>query len=136
MREVLLAIGVTSDGRHLLRVPRQRVGRTALVCQPSDATLLEIRSHHRLPAVSSSTYHLDERRLRLYAVVGRLDAELPEAALRLGAYGHFLSLPFGVVFAGEPTGIRDLGTDGEFEQAYEFAGALGCPWPVDESGVV
>ena len=107
-REILLTIGLTSEGGYVLRVPPQRVSRCALAYRPADNVALEIHSHHLLPARFSATDDRDEQGLRLYGVVGRLDRDLPEVSLRVGAYGHFLTVPFGAIFAGEPIGIRDL----------------------------
>jgi hypothetical protein len=49
----------------------------------------------------------DEQRLCIYGVIGRLDAERPEVALRVGAYGYYLPLPWESVFAGEKSPYRD-----------------------------
>jgi PRTRC genetic system protein A len=133
-REVLLTVGVTSDGSYVLRVPTQLVGYGALAYRPSSDVVLDIHSHHRLPARFSVTDDRDEQGLRLYGVVGRLDGETPEVSLRVGAYGHFLAVPFGAIFAGEPTDNRDLAVAEGHESADELADGEGGPWsaaPID-----
>ncbi len=55
--------------------------------------MLEIHSHHRFPTHFSRTDDADEQRLCLYGVLSRLDGERPEVALRVGAYGFYLSVP-------------------------------------------
>lgn len=52
--------------------------------------VLDLHSHHTMPAFFSSTDDRDERGGRFYAVIGRLDRPRPELILRLGAYGHWL----------------------------------------------
>ena len=64
--------------------------------------MLELHSHHRYPARFSATDDADEQRLCLYGVVGRLNDARPHVALRAGAYGHFLPVPWETVFAGGP----------------------------------
>jgi PRTRC genetic system protein A len=120
-REVLLTVVVTSDGSYVLRVPTQLVDYGALAYRPSSDVVFEIHSHHRLPARFSPTDDRDEQGLRLYGVVGRLDGDIPEIALRVGAHGQFLAVPFGAVFAGEPIGIRDLN---DMTDSYEPAGEM------------
>jgi len=50
----------------------------------------------------------DEQRLCLYSVIGRLDDETPEVALRVGAYGYYLPLPWESVFTGEKGPYREV----------------------------
>jgi PRTRC genetic system protein A len=106
-REVLLAI--THDvaaGYRLLR-PGQLAGRTKVVYRPVDDVVLELHSHHRFPAFFSATDNADEQALRLYGVLGRLDTDRPQVALRVGAFGYFLPVPWETVFAGELGPFRD-----------------------------
>jgi PRTRC genetic system protein A len=53
--------------------------------------VLDLHSHHTLPAFFSATDDSDEKEGRFYAVIGRLDLPHPELILRLGLYGHWLS---------------------------------------------
>ena len=110
-REVLLV--VTHDdaaGYHLLR-PRQIVGATRVLYRPMTNVLMEVHSHHSGPACFSPTDDADEQRLCLYGVLGRLDSEGPEVALRIGAYGHFMSVPWEAAFEGERGDFRDVNFD-------------------------
>jgi PRTRC genetic system protein A len=102
-------------GYRLLRPP-QIVGATRVVYRPTAATMLELHSHHRMPAFFSRTDDADEQALRLYAVVGRLDAERPEVAVRVGAYGYFLPLPWEDVFEDGRDGFRDVQFDPAVEE--------------------
>lgn len=110
-REVLLA--VTHDeaaGYRLLR-PRQIVGPTRVLYRPLSNIVLEIHSHHSGPACFSPTDDADEQRLCLYGVVGRLDGERPEVALRVGAYGYFMPVPWEAVFEGDRGDFRDVNSE-------------------------
>jgi PRTRC genetic system protein A len=53
--------------------------------------VLDLHSHHTLPAFFSPTDDSDEQEGRFYAVIGRLDLPTPQLVLRLGLYGHWLS---------------------------------------------
>jgi PRTRC genetic system protein A len=53
--------------------------------------VLDLHSHHTLPAFFSPTDDGDEQEGRFYAVIGRLDLPNPQLVLRLGLYGHWLS---------------------------------------------
>ncbi|MDP9374595.1 MAG: Mov34/MPN/PAD-1 family protein [Chloroflexota bacterium] len=114
--EVVLLVTCDAAGRYALVVPEQEVSaarvRYAPPTLPPGATVvLALHSHHRLPAYFSATDDGDEQGLALYAVVGRLDTARPEVALRAGAYGAWLPVPWGDVFAGERGGFRDTQFD-------------------------
>jgi len=79
--------------------------------------VLEIHSHHRFPAQFSPTDDADEQHLCVYGVVGRLDQERPEVALRVGAYGYFLPVPWESVFAGGRGVFRDVHTEPEEDES-------------------
>jgi PRTRC genetic system protein A len=67
----------------------------------SDPTnvILDLHSHHTMPAFFSKTDDADEQGGRLYGVIGHLDQPEPQLALRLGGYGHHLyNIPALVVF--------------------------------------
>jgi PRTRC genetic system protein A len=106
--EVLLAVVHEPPYGYRLLRPTQVVGATRVLYRPSAATVLEVHSHHRMPAYFSRTDDADEQALRLYAVVGRLGAGRPEVALRVGAYGYFLPLPWESVFEGGRGVFRDV----------------------------
>lgn len=107
-REVLLAVTFDSSIGYRLLVPPQVAGPERVVYRPPTAAVLEVHSHGPHPAMFSSTDNRDEQRLRLYSVIGRLDTERPEVALRVGAYGHFLSVPWDTVFSGDRGLTRDV----------------------------
>jgi PRTRC genetic system protein A len=106
-REVLLVVTYDAAAGFRLVLPPQAVGPVQVVYQPLDNVVLEIHSHHRHPARFSATDDADEQRLCLYGVLGRLDRVRPEVALRVGAYGHFLPVPWETVFTGDRSGFRD-----------------------------
>jgi len=58
---------------------------------PNQADIvLELHSHHVMPAFFSPTDDSDEQGSRFYAVIGHLDRAQPQLMLRLGIYGHWL----------------------------------------------
>ena len=108
--EVLAVVTFTPDCSYELRVPPQRVSASRIVYEPLSGSVLELHSHHRLSATFSRTDDADEVGLRLYAVVGRLDQQVAETRLRVGAYGYFWPITFADVFADESFGFIDLGS--------------------------
>jgi PRTRC genetic system protein A len=114
--ETLLAVLHEPPFGYRLFRPPQVVGATRVVYRPTAATVLEVHSHHRMPAYFSRTDDADEQGLRLYGVIGRLDTERPEVALRVGAYGYYLPLPWESVFAGDRGAFRDIHFDPEPEE--------------------
>lgn len=113
--EVMLIVTYEDTAGYQLSVPRQATSRTNVVYRPRDRTVLEIHSHHRFPARFSPTDDGDEQRLCLYGVIGRLDQKRSEVALRVGAYGSFLPVPWESAFAGERDVFRDAYIDLEEE---------------------
>jgi PRTRC genetic system protein A len=111
--EVMLIVTYEERGGYHLSLPRQATSPTSVVYRPRERTVLEIHSHHRFPAYFSPTDDADEQRLCLYGVLGRLDGERPEVTLRVGAYGHYLPVPWESVFAGEKGAFRDLHAEPE-----------------------
>ena len=87
--------------------------------------MVHLHSHHALRAFFSATDDADERGLALYGVVGRLDTAAPEVALRAGAFGHWLPLPWSRVFAGDRGAFRDLVADMDTARAVRPAAASG-----------
>jgi PRTRC genetic system protein A len=109
-REVLVVLRVGPAG-YRLELPPQRVGPTSVRYAPPAEAVVEVHSHVGGPARFSATDDADEQGLRVYGVVGRLGTDRPEVALRVGAYGHFLPLPWEAVFAGPRAPFRDVGFD-------------------------
>jgi len=110
-REVLCAVTEGGNGGYRLVVPHQIVDRDNISYRPISDSVLEIHSHHRYRAYFSSTDDADEQRLCLYGVVGRLDSPQPEVALRVGAYGYSLPVPWESVFDGGRDRFRDVSFD-------------------------
>ncbi|MCC6177292.1 MAG: hypothetical protein IT305_18485, partial [Chloroflexi bacterium] len=110
-REVLLAVTFDPGVGYRLTVPPQVAGPERVVYRPTAMAVLEIHSHGSHAAVFSSIDDHDEQGLRLYGVVGRLGTERPELALRVGAYGHFLSVPWETVFGGVRASFHDVNFD-------------------------
>jgi hypothetical protein len=94
---------------------------------------LELHSHHVLPARLSRQDDADEQRLCLYGVVGRVDPERPEIALRVGAYGHFLPVPWDSVFD-VPDADRAMVCDVHFDTPGALPGTTEEPALPAESG--
>ena len=115
--EVLAVVTYTPTFGYELRVPPQEVSVSRIVYKSLPRTVLELHSHHGLSAYFSTTDDADEVGLRLYGVVGRLDREVAEVRLRIGAYGYFQPVAFADVFAGEPIAFVDLSAvDAEGQQ--------------------
>lgn len=69
--------------------------------------VIEVHSHHSMPARFSPMDDADETGFRLYAVVGNI-FERPEIRLRVGVYGHMREIPVREVFE-MPAGLKDCG---------------------------
>lgn len=61
--------------------------------------VLDLHSHHEMPAYFSGTDNRDEQGCRFYAVIGRIYSR-PEIRLRLGVYGDFFEFPAAALFEG------------------------------------
>ena len=106
-REELLVVTYDeAEGYRLVRPPQIGSATRVLYRSPA-AALLEIHSHPYGPATFSPIDDEDEGRFCLYGVLGLLDGEHPEMALRVGVYGHYLPLPWEAVFQGERGAFRD-----------------------------
>ena len=113
-REVMLAVVHDGQTGYRLVVPDQEAESTSVRYRPAAGAVLELHSHHRLAARFSRTDDADEQGLCLYGVVGRLDRPRPHVALRAGAYGHFLPVPWETVFEGSAVdreGVHDVQFD-------------------------
>ena len=109
-QEALCEVCWLPEQRYGLRRPRQLAGVSALAYERQDRALLQLHSHHRMPAFFSAVDDQDEQGLGLYGVLGRLGVagEQPEVLLRVGVYGHYQTLPWAAVFAGDLGDVRDL----------------------------
>ena len=95
-REQYLAI--TWEDEYRLKIPWQDRNGASVKYVHLPSSVMDIHSHGRMDAFFSTTDDRDERGLRLYMVVGRLDTLLPEVELRLGVYGYFVPLAIEDVF--------------------------------------
>ena len=105
--EVMLTVRFDRNIGYRLTVPSQVAGPAHVVYRPTADAILEIHSHGPHAAAFSLTDDADEQGLRIYGVVGRLGTERPEVTLRVGAYGHFLAVPWETVFMGDRGTFRD-----------------------------
>ena len=96
-------VAVTAAAGYHFYLPVQDEGDASVVYEVGDSVILDIHSHAHMPAFfSHQTDDKDETGLKLYAVVGRLDAR-PVVKLRVGVYGYFHSLTWRDVFDGSLT---------------------------------
>ncbi len=97
-------VAVTAAAGYHFYVPVQDEGEASVVYEVGDSVILDIHSHGHMPAFfSHQTDDKDETGLKLYAVVGRLNAT-PVVRLRVGVYGYFHSLAWHDVFDGSLVG--------------------------------
>lgn len=113
-REFLVLVTLDEGGAYRLVAPWQTPTASRVEYEVPEGLglpVLHLHSHHALRAYFSATDDADERGLALYGVVGRLDTAAPQVALRAGAFGHWLPLPWSRVFAGDRGSFRDLVAD-------------------------
>ena len=104
-REHYVAV-MAAAGYHLY-VPVQDEGDASVVYEVGDSVVLDIHSHGHMRAAFSPQDNTDETGLKLYAVVGRLNAT-PVVKLRVGVYGYFHSLAWRDVFDGSLVGAVEF----------------------------
>ncbi|MBI4286319.1 MAG: Mov34/MPN/PAD-1 family protein [Chloroflexi bacterium] len=92
-------LAITWEGEYRLRMPPQEGSSGGVQYEVMPNTVVDIHSHAGMSAFFSSTDNRDERGLRLYMVVGRLDTLVPEREMRVGVYGYFSPVEFDDVFA-------------------------------------
>ncbi len=87
------------DGRLCVRVPPQEATAGSVRYQPPQGVpvLLDLHSHHALPAFFSATDNRDDTGLGVSAVIGRI-FDQPEIAVRLCCYGHTQRVPALTIF--------------------------------------
>jgi PRTRC genetic system protein A len=95
-REQYLAI--TWEDEYRLRIPGQERNGASVKYETLPSSIMDIHSHGHMDAFFSNTDDSDEKGLRFYAVVGRLDTLLPEVKIRLGAYGYFTPISSEEIF--------------------------------------
>lgn len=112
--EIFIAI-TYEDGEYHLATPEQERSSTRVKYNRVPNTILDLHSHHQMPAYFSATDDADETGFQLYGVVGGLHRpdNKPRVHLRVGVYGYHWSVPWPSVFDGTLDGIVDLTTDPE-----------------------
>jgi len=89
-----------AQGWHAAR-PRQQATTGSVQYHGGEEStiVLDLHSHHEMPAFFSGTDNRDEQGCRFYAVIGRIYSR-PEMRLRLGVYGDFFEVPAVGLFEG------------------------------------
>ncbi len=95
-------VAVTAAAGYHLYTPVQDEGGASVVYEVGESVVLDIHSHGHMRVSFSPQDNTDETGLKLYAVVGRLNAT-PVVRLRVGVYGYFHSLTWRDVFDGSLT---------------------------------
>ena len=113
--ERLFAVRWDGDAYRLV-VPPQAGTATRLAYQPPAGVVAEFHSHGSSRAFFSATDDRDEQGFRIYGVVGRLDAPLPELRLQVGVYGHFAPVDWSQVFNGPQPELRLMDEEPESTQ--------------------
>ncbi len=105
--EVLYQIRLT-NGQFQVEIPPQQGSKSRVQAPGDEPTniVLDIHSHGAAPAYFSSIDDDDEQGARFYAVLGKLDSDRPQLALRVGLYGYYWSIPPTLLF--EPVGLPTL----------------------------
>ncbi len=97
---------VGAAGYHFY-VPVQDKSAGSVVYEVGESVVLELHSHGHMGAWFSGQDDRDEKGLKLYGVVGKLDAT-PVVKLRVGVYGYFRTLEWREVFDGTLTGAAEF----------------------------
>lgn len=108
LRPIEAQYHVTLEAERLrVRVPPQDATPARVTYEPPQGVpvLLDLHSHHGMPAFFSSTDNRDDTGLGVSAVVGNIFTE-PEIAVRLCCYSHTLRVPALTIFDSLP-GCRD-----------------------------
>src|SRR4030042_3742660 len=100
-------VAVTAAAGYDFYVPVQDEGGASVVYEIGDSVVLDIHSHGHMRVAFSPQDNKDETGLKMYAVVGRLNAT-PVVKLRVGVYGYFHSRTWRDVFDGSLIGAVDF----------------------------
>lgn len=108
--EVMLRIVFdTVEQNYLFDCPEQYVSKVSIHApflgmdyqEPRYYDVLDIHSHHLMEARFSSKDDRNERKYKLYVVVGRMLNAIPDITVRVGYSGSFLYLPLQYIFDSE-----------------------------------
>lgn len=97
---------VTADAGYHFYIPVQDKAAASVVYQTGTNVVLEMHSHGQMGARFSPTDNTDEAGMKIYCVIGRLDAT-PILKLRVGVYGYFQKLSWRDVFDGSLQGALE-----------------------------
>lgn len=86
--------------RWFMEEPLQKTDRSSVQAfgTPDQYYPIEVHSHNTMGAFFSKQDDREETGLRVYAVLGRIDRDNPEIAVRVGVYGNFMDLHYSEVF--------------------------------------
>ena len=98
---------VTADAGYHIYIPVQEKDAGSVTYEVGDNVVLDIHSHGHGGARFSTTDNTDEAGLKLYGVVGTLNAT-PVVRFRIGVYGYFKTLAWGDVFDGSLAGATEF----------------------------
>ena len=96
-------VAVTASNGYHFYVPVQDRSSGNVVYEVGKSVILDLHSHGHMRASFSGQDDRDEKGLKLYGVIGNLNAT-PVVKLRVGVYGYFKSLEWKDVFDGFLTG--------------------------------
>ena len=96
-------VAVTASAGYHFYVPVQDRNTGSVVYEVGKSVILDLHSHGHMQASFSGQDDRDEKGLKLYGVIGNLNAT-PVVKLRVGVYGYFKSLEWKDVFDGSLTG--------------------------------
>ena len=96
-------VAVTGSAGYHFYVPVQDSNGGSVVYEVGESVVLDLHSHGHIGAFFSHQDDIDEKGLKLYGVVGKLNAT-PVVKLRVGVYGYFKPLVWKAVFDGTLTG--------------------------------
>jgi len=99
-------VAVIGDAGYHFYIPVQDKSAGGVVYEVGASVVLEMHSHGHGGAWFSSIDNIDETGLKLYGVVGKLNAT-PIVKLRIGAYGYFKELSWSEVFDGSLAGALE-----------------------------
>jgi len=120
---------VVGDAGYHFYIPVQVKSASEVVYEVGKSVVLDLHSHGKMQAGFSPTDNRDETGLKLYGVIGNLNAT-PVVKLRVGVYGYFQSLEWKGVFDGSLTGAveyeeKEVIAEGDLHCIPEFhAGEL------------
>ncbi len=99
-------VAVTGAAGYHFYIPVQDKSAGGVTYEVGASVVLEMHSHGHMGAWFSATDNVDETGLKLYGVVGKLNAT-PIVKLRIGVYGYFRELFWSEVFDGSLAGALE-----------------------------